>query len=143
MRKGTKVLVKPTAKGLTKSYPATKWLQEEEVVTLLEHAPNVGSLDVIEVKRSNGDEEAIYDFNIVEKVQFEVKEKRKPVIHYRDIRLSSNAGMDFPLCYANAKLLDTDKGRLSSSGEMKEVTCKRCLKMFPKRYPWAVRGRKK
>jgi hypothetical protein len=37
-------------------------------------------------------------------------------IHYRNIRLRNNAGMDFPECYAHAELLDCDKGRLITTG---------------------------
>jgi hypothetical protein len=61
-------------------------------------------------------------------------------IHFRDIRLFNNAGMSFPLCYADAELLDLDKARLPTSGRegIAEVTCKRCLRMYPKRYSWAV-----
>jgi hypothetical protein len=60
-----------------------------------------------------------------------------PKTHYRDIRLSVNAGMNMPLCYAGAPLLDCDKSRLPTSGKIDEVTCKHCLRLFPKRYPWA------
>lgn len=58
-------------------------------------------------------------------------------MHMRDIRLRNNAGMTFPVCYASAPLLDTDKGSLPSTGELAEVTCKHCQRMFRKRYPWA------
>lgn len=58
-------------------------------------------------------------------------------MHLRDIRLRNNAGLAFPLCYASAALLDTDKGYLPTTGEFNEVTCKRCIAMAPKRYPWA------
>jgi hypothetical protein len=51
-----------------------------------------------------------------------------PVIHFRNIRLRNNAGMDFPECYARAKLLDTDKGRLPTTGDQSKVTCERCRK---------------
>ena len=61
----------------------------------------------------------------------------KPVIHLRDIRLSNNAGMQFPLCYSAAPLLDCDKSHLPTSPRIKEVTCKHCLRMAPKHYPWA------
>lgn len=57
--------------------------------------------------------------------------------HMRDIRLAGNAGMQFPVCYASAELLDTDKGYLPTTGEFKEVTCAHCRRMAPKRYPWA------
>lgn len=62
-----------------------------------------------------------------------------PTIHARDIRLANNAGMAFPVCYANAELLDCTKGRLLTTSDFALVTCKRCLKAWPKRYPWAMR----
>lgn len=55
---------------------------------------------------------------------------KKPIIHKRSTRLFTNAGMDFPVCYAYAKLLDTDKGRLPTTGDGSKVTCKRCLKFM-------------
>ncbi len=61
------------------------------------------------------------------------------IIHFRDIRLRNNAGMSMPLCYASMDMpLDCDKGRLPTSGKIIEVTCKHCLRLFPKRYPWAL-----
>lgn len=53
-------------------------------------------------------------------------------VHFRNIRLRVNAGMDFPECYAHADLLDTDKGRLKTTGNRNEVTCKRCLARLDK-----------
>ena len=58
-------------------------------------------------------------------------------VHMRDICLASNAGMYFPVCHANAKLLDCDKGRWETTGNLSEVTCQNCIKTFKKRYPWA------
>ncbi len=58
-------------------------------------------------------------------------------VHMRDIRLSNNAGIDFPVCHANAEMLDLDKSRLPTTGKMQEVTCERCKRMYFKRYPWA------
>lgn len=51
-------------------------------------------------------------------------------VHLRDLRLRNNAGMDFPACYANPKsgMLDTDKGRLITTGDKSKVTCERCKK---------------
>ena len=49
------------------------------------------------------------------------------MIHYRSIRLKNNAGMDFPQCFASAKLLDTEKSKLATSGSPSEVTCGHCL----------------
>jgi hypothetical protein len=57
--------------------------------------------------------------------------------HFRDIRLRNNAGMDFPLCFASAPLLDLDKGCLSTVADFAKVTCQHCKRMAPKRYPWA------
>lgn len=54
---------------------------------------------------------------------------KKPAIHFRSLRLRNNAGMDFPACYANAPLLDVDKGRLQTTGDPALVTCKRCLRL--------------
>ena len=58
--------------------------------------------------------------------------------HIRDIRLSNNAGMSFPVCYSTAKLLDLDKSRLAMAMAIKpkDATCKRCLSMYPRHYPW-------
>ena len=53
--------------------------------------------------------------------------------HYRSIRLFNNAGMSFPECYANAPLLDLDKGRLTMTGKREMVTCKNCLKKMKRR----------
>ncbi len=57
--------------------------------------------------------------------------------HIRDLRLRNNAGIDIPVCKANARLLNT-----SSRYEFTTIdkpTCKLCLRLYPKRYPWAVR----
>lgn len=54
----------------------------------------------------------------------------KPRIHFTNIRLRVNAGMNMPECKAGAKLLDTDASRLAMSGSESEVTCKRCLKLM-------------
>jgi hypothetical protein len=62
---------------------------------------------------------------------------KKPKIHMRDIRLRNNAGMDFPVCYASAKLLDLDKSALPTASRDEDVTCERCKHAFKKRYPWA------
>jgi hypothetical protein len=61
-------------------------------------------------------------------------------IHWTDIRLRNNAGMDIPVCKAGAKLLDCDSGRLPQSVYLKHVTCPRCKRLAPKRYPWATAG---
>jgi len=52
--------------------------------------------------------------------------------HKIDIRLFNNAGMNFPKCYANAKMLDLEKSRLNLSHDLNFVTCKKCIKS--KRY---------
>ena len=48
-------------------------------------------------------------------------------VHKMDLRLRVNAGMDFPTCCANAKLLDLDKARWNMTNDKNEVTCKKCL----------------
>jgi len=60
----------------------------------------------------------------------------KGKVHYGDIRLHNNAGINFPVCYAGAELLDMDKTILRTGG-YEVVTCKHCLRIAPKRYPWA------
>ena len=61
---GTRVWVKPTGSGVRDSYPAANWITNAKQVTLLEDAPNEGTLDVIDVRLDDGSEESIYDFNI-------------------------------------------------------------------------------
>ena len=51
-------------------------------------------------------------------------------IHYRNRLLRVNAGMDFPECHAYADLLDIEKSRLLTSGDVARVTCKHCLKLM-------------
>jgi hypothetical protein len=46
--------------------------------------------------------------------------------------MKNNAGMDFPVCYRNAKLLDLDKSRLATTSDDSEVTCKRCQAIVKK-----------
>lgn len=53
-----------------------------------------------------------------------------PKTHLRHMRLYNNAGMNFPSCYANAPLLDTDKGRLPISSDHNTVSCKHCQKII-------------
>ncbi len=62
-RKGAIVIVYPTASGLQKSYPATKWLTKKQKVTLEEPA-NSGGLDVYDVITQDGEKESIYGFNL-------------------------------------------------------------------------------
>ena len=50
--------------------------------------------------------------------------------HKRDIRLYNNAGIRFPLCYANAERLDLDKTRLQVEHDNAKVTCDRCLTLI-------------
>lgn len=54
--------------------------------------------------------------------------KRK--VHYRNIRLMNNAGMEFPECRAGAALLDLDAGRLKMTAIKAEVTCLRCRRIL-------------
>ena len=58
-------------------------------------------------------------------------------IHMRDIRLSVNAGVQYPVCYAGRELLDVDKAGLPITGKLAECTCKNCKRSFKLRYPWA------
>lgn len=65
----TYVRVTPTStnklyKQLSESYPAANWIKKLETVRLMEDALNEGTLDVIDVKRENGEHATIYDFNI-------------------------------------------------------------------------------
>lgn len=53
-------------------------------------------------------------------------------VHLVDLRLSVNAGMDFPTCCAGAQLLDLDKGRWDMANVKDAVTCKRCLRSVAK-----------
>jgi hypothetical protein len=56
--------------------------------------------------------------------------------HIRDIRLFNNAGISFPACQANAKLLDMDKGAWPTTSA-KDATCAHCKVAFKRIYPWA------
>ncbi len=47
-------------------------------------------------------------------------------VHLTSMRMLNNAGVNFPLCYSNAKLLDTDKGRLPTAPTLARVTCAHC-----------------
>lgn len=68
---------------------------------------------------------------------------KKLAVHLADIRMRNNAGMDFPLCYADAPLLDMDKGMLETVTDFTKVTCKKCQKKAPVRYPWASYGKER
>lgn len=59
-----------------------------------------------------------------------IEADRPRKVHFRNIRLFVNAGMDFPECYSYAPMLDTEKSSLPTSPRRKEVTCARCLKML-------------
>lgn len=58
--------------------------------------------------------------------------------HLSDIRLHNNAGISFPLCQVGTKALDLEKTGWKTSGNTYEVNCKHCIRMAPKRYPWAL-----
>ena len=64
----------------------------------------------------------------------------KRVVHLRDIRLSNNAGFDFPVCEAGRALLRTNI-RFKTSAQWAAVTCARCKAQAPRRYPWARYGK--
>lgn len=50
-------------------------------------------------------------------------------IHLRDMRLFNNAGMEYPKCRANDKLLNVEL-HYTITSNLNEVTCKHCLKAF-------------
>ena len=60
----------------------------------------------------------------------------KRAIHIKDIRLGNNAGMDFPVCLANAPLLNVDAGRWMLTSDRRLATCKHCIRLFPLHYAW-------
>ena len=62
--------------------------------------------------------------------------------HYTDIRLHNNCGICMPLCYAQAPMLDMNKTGCKQ-GDLSKVDCKHCLRLFPKRYPWAMTASKR
>ena len=59
--------------------------------------------------------------------------------HIRDIRLFNNAGMSFPVCQANAPLLDLDKGHWPCA-RREQATCKHCQRAYTRLYPWTKKG---
>ena len=56
-------------------------------------------------------------------------------VHYASTRLHNNAGMQFPLCRQNDRLLDLSLR--VKFGRTTEVTCKNCLRMIEK--DWFLR----
>ena len=60
---------------------------------------------------------------------FQRQRELVPKVHRRDTRLFVNAGMNFPACYANEKLLDCDKGRFPVTTVAGEVTCRNCWRI--------------
>jgi hypothetical protein len=64
----------------------------------------------------------------LEKALFDCKGKNK--VHLKDQRLRVNAGMDFPVCKANAKMLDLTACWLPMTNEIELITCKACLKAY-------------
>lgn len=50
-------------------------------------------------------------------------------VHLASMRLRNNAGIDFPLCYSGAKLLDMDKSRLPTGLTLARVTCAHCRRI--------------
>lgn len=69
--------------------------------------------------------------------------KRLTISHIQDIRLANNAGMSFPVCKANAPLLDLDAAHWAIASDRYLATCKRCIRLFPLRYQWVQRMRRK
>ncbi len=56
--------------------------------------------------------------------------------HKKDLRLSVNAGMDYPVCKAGEALLDIEF-REPVTNEHRDVTCEKCKGEWNRRYPWA------
>lgn len=63
-----------------------------------------------------------------------------PKIHFFSLRLRNNAGMDFPLCYANAELLDLSKARLPMTWDGEEVSCLHCMRRVTTERPRGAGG---
>jgi hypothetical protein len=62
---------------------------------------------------------------------------RRMAVHMRDIRLMNNAGMFYPVCRANREKLDTSFV-CKITAHVDQVTCKNCLREYPRQYPWAT-----
>ena len=69
IKRGNYVEIKPIASRLIQSYPAGKWVKKNQIVQLIDDAPNSSTLDVLDVKTLSGDDESIYDFQIVKKAK--------------------------------------------------------------------------
>lgn len=69
IKRGNYVEIEPIGSGLIQSYPAGKWVKKNQTVQLIDDAPNQQTLDMLDVKTLSGDEESIYDFQIVKKVK--------------------------------------------------------------------------
>lgn len=52
----------------------------------------------------------------------------KKKMHFKDTRLFVNTGIRFPLCHANAELLDLDKSHWWTTNRKEDVTCIKCRK---------------
>ncbi len=65
---------------------------------------------------------------------------RKPKVHFRNLRLFVNAGMYFPDCIANAKLLNTNVN-VPVTYNVSKVTCKHCIRIQTKEFN-RIMGRK-
>ena len=52
----------------------------------------------------------------------------RPKAHLRSVRLHVNAGMSYPVCRANDRLLDLDAGRWPTTTATWEVTCRACIR---------------
>ena len=57
-------------------------------------------------------------------------------LHIRDIRLYNNAGIDFPVCRAQEKLLDMEVTRYPMAIDPRNATCKHCHRAYAQVYPW-------
>lgn len=67
------------------------------------------------------------------------------LVHLRDIRLRTNAGMDYPVCRADDDTLDPDLyGTVQffrDFDSLKTVSCAACRKAFRERYAWSTTAR--
>ncbi len=73
IKKGSWIVVEAVLGYQKRSYPAANWIDKRgggrfSVAVLLEDAPRQGTLDVINVRTFYGEEDTIYDFNIVGKI---------------------------------------------------------------------------
>jgi hypothetical protein len=51
-------------------------------------------------------------------------------VHFRNLRLRVNIGIDFPECKTNAFRLDLEKSTWAITGDRNNVTCKKCIEIM-------------